>query len=238
MKTLKALGGGLSVAALTLVSSIAHAELTGNIGIASEYVFRGLPSSGNGAAVSGGLDWSKDNIYAGTWLSNVGDQGTGNEVDVYVGMNAGNLDIGGIAYLFPGDPGLKGGVNRIVEAYAGYNSGIFSGYVWYGIDTYPETDDDYVYLEANLNAPLNDGIEVGFHLGYTIFVGDDYDDNGPRPTDDQVDLGVTASYGGLWMSVTSILDNDTSLGEYQRPRVNIGYTWNFDKLPMPSLRSM
>ena len=235
MKTLKTLGGGLSFAALTLVSSIAHAELTGNIGIASEYVFRGLPSSNNGAQVSGGLDWSSDNVYAGTWISNVGNNASGNEVDVYAGFNSGPIDIGAIAYAFPGDGRqafgcVPCGSPRLAEIYGGYNQGIFSGYVWYGLGSYFEAEDDYIYVEGNLSAPLNDGIEVGFHVGVWSGIGDDYDNN-----DEIVDLGFTGSYGGLWMSVTSILDNDDMQGEFQRPRVNIGYTWTFDKLPMPNI---
>ncbi len=228
--------GGLGVAAMALASSMAHAgegksfgTVSGNIDFASEYVFRGLPSSGNAAAVSGGLDWSYNSVYAGTWMSNVGNDTSGNEVDLYAGITAGDFDFGAIAYLYPASPTLR--ADKILELYAGYNKGMFSGYVYYGANSAGRSDDDYIYLDGNITAPLSDTIDVSFHAGYTIFHGKTYDAGNPNFTDDQFDLGFKVSHAsGLWVGATSVLESDTNAGANERPRVNIGYSMSFDDL--------
>ena len=45
---------------------------TGNFGIASQYIFRGLSQTNGKPAIQGGLDYSHaSGFYAGTWLSNI-----------------------------------------------------------------------------------------------------------------------------------------------------------------------
>ncbi len=230
---------------MALASSMAHAgegksfgTVSGNIDFASEYVFRGLPSSGNAAAVSGGLDWSYNNLYAGTWLSTasaeyVTDSGEvvdqGNEVDLYGGITVGDLDFGAIAYLYPASPVVR--TTKLLELYAGYNKGMFSGYVYYGVASAGRSDDDYIYLDGNITAPLSDTIDLGFHLGYTIFHGKTFDQGNPNYSDDQVDVGFKVNHAsGFWLGATSILENNSNSGLNERPRVNIGYSMTFDDL--------
>lgn len=46
--------------------------LTGNIGIFSQYVFRGVSQTDEKPAVQGGFDWThKNGFYLGTWGSNI-----------------------------------------------------------------------------------------------------------------------------------------------------------------------
>lgn len=222
---------------MALASSMAHAEegksfgtVSGNIDFASEYVFRGEPSSGNAAAVSGGLDWSYDSVYAGTWMSNVGDDASGNEVDLYAGITAGDFDFGAIAYLFPAALDFR--ESKALELYAGYNKGMISGYIYYGVNSAGRSDDDYIYLDGNITAPLSDTIDVSFHAGYKIFHGKTYDaSNIEGFTDDQFDLGFKVSHAsGFWVGATSVLESDTNAGANERPRVNIGYSMSFDDL--------
>ena len=46
-----------------------------NIGLFSDYLFRGISQTSGGAAIQGGFDYSYDagpvNLYAGTWASNI-----------------------------------------------------------------------------------------------------------------------------------------------------------------------
>lgn len=234
MKTMMSLGGSLSVAALALASSLAHAgNIDANLGVASEYVFRGVSQTNGNAAVSGGLDWSQDMYYAGTWLSSV-DDGTGNagtEVDIYGGVNVGNFDLGAIAYIFPADTEVRN--SKVLELYAGTTYGPFTGYAFYGIDSYESTKDDYLYLNGEVSVPVQEGAELALGLGYWIGVGDDYDN-----VDEQVDLALTLKVGGFWAGVTTILENDSNAGAQRRPRVNVGYTWNFDGVLDLKFRSM
>ena len=66
----------------------AHAELSANIGVTSNYLWRGVTQTDDGAAIQGGIDWSHDSgFYLGTWASNI-DWGVGSsgvEVDFYGG---------------------------------------------------------------------------------------------------------------------------------------------------------
>lgn len=67
------LGAAVGVTALA-TAPVAQAGLTGNIGIFSKYVLRGITNDteNDGAAVQGGLDWSFDNgVFVGYWGSNL-----------------------------------------------------------------------------------------------------------------------------------------------------------------------
>lgn len=97
------------IGAGTLASSAAFAGATGNVGVFSEYVFRGIEASG-GAAVQGGLDYAFDaGPYVGTWVSNTGGPAStgGTEIDLYSGyafkLGDIGLDFGGIYYVFSED---------------------------------------------------------------------------------------------------------------------------------------
>src|SRR5450759_2873562 len=45
---------------------------TGNVGLVSQYIFRGLSQTNGSPALQGGLDYAHSSgFYAGTWLSNI-----------------------------------------------------------------------------------------------------------------------------------------------------------------------
>ena len=89
----------LLATALLAGAGVAQAELSANLGVQSNYYFRGITQTDDNAAVSGGIDYAHDSgFYLGTWLSNVDFGGKEDvEVDGYAGF--GN-DIGdtGISY--------------------------------------------------------------------------------------------------------------------------------------------
>ena len=82
-----------------LVGAAQEAELSGNVGWASEYFYRGIPQKASSA--SAGLDVAVSKVYLGTWAADVGD---GNEVDLYAGVGTEvddfSVSIGGTAYLY------------------------------------------------------------------------------------------------------------------------------------------
>jgi uncharacterized protein (TIGR02001 family) len=108
--------------------------LTGNFGIFSQYIFRGLTQTNGKPAAQGGFDFSHENgFYAGTWLSNIswlkegasnlapptvqGSYGGGGslEMDIYGGYKWNLpsdvvLDLGTLYYWYPGD------INPAVQA--------------------------------------------------------------------------------------------------------------------------
>ena len=99
--------------------------LTGNFGVFSQYIFRGLTQTGHKPAAQGGFDFAHESgFYAGTWMSNVswlkenastaaavgGTYGEGGslEMDFYGGYkwNLPNdfvIDIGTLYYYYPGN---------------------------------------------------------------------------------------------------------------------------------------
>ena len=92
--------------------------LTGNVGIYSQYIFRGLAQTDGDPALQGGFDYSHSSgLYAGVWMSNVSwlrDFGAYNgggslEMDFYGGFKGAfgssdfGYDVGLLQYYYPGD---------------------------------------------------------------------------------------------------------------------------------------
>ncbi|WP_317932415.1 TorF family putative porin [Halioxenophilus sp. WMMB6] len=82
-----------SAVAAAAISATAQAEISTNIAVASDYVWRGVTQTGYGAAVSGGIDYSNESgFFAGTWLSNTAFGS--NEMDLYLGFGGEAGDFG------------------------------------------------------------------------------------------------------------------------------------------------
>jgi uncharacterized protein (TIGR02001 family) len=85
-------------------------EVTPSVAITSDYVFRGVSQTLEDPAIQGALDVTSGGLYGGAWASNVdfGDGETDAELDLYAGVRpefAGvALDLGAVAYLYPGQP--------------------------------------------------------------------------------------------------------------------------------------
>ena len=93
--------------------------LSGNLGIFSDYRFRGVSQTNKLPAIQGGVDLAlKNGLYLGNWNSNVDStmyNGASIEMDFYGGYKATfgdfGLDVGGIYYYYPGtgaNPALIG----------------------------------------------------------------------------------------------------------------------------------
>ena len=74
----------LAATAALAVTSVAHAadgpSLSANVGVASDYVFRGVSQTNGDPEIFGGLDLTAGQAYAGVWLSNV-DFGDGTRIE-------------------------------------------------------------------------------------------------------------------------------------------------------------
>ena len=147
------IGAVVLVAALVtpLVGVAQEAELSANIGVVSEYFYRGLVQKGvggttEGASASAGLDLTVSKVYLGTWAADVGD---GNEVDVYAGIgtevNDFSVSVGGTGYFYTGgfdDTYLEANLN------AGY--GPVSAEFSYGRYKAAAGDQDYWFLAGTV----------------------------------------------------------------------------------------
>ncbi|WP_140985316.1 TorF family putative porin [Asticcacaulis tiandongensis] len=143
----------------------ASAEVSYNVALTSDYVFRGISQSDENVALQGGIDWNKDLFYAGAWASTV-DFGTDAdyEVDLYAGIKptAGNFsfDFGVIYYAYPQEDDLNA---TELKAAVSYPMGAGS----VGAAYYTNTDDtfDTYYAEINGAYPINDKFAVSGAFG-------------------------------------------------------------------------
>jgi uncharacterized protein (TIGR02001 family) len=99
------------VAMALLTATAAQAQVTGNLGLTSDYRFRGISQSQNAPAVQGGIDYNhKSGFYVGNWNSSVSSDlytnGSGVESDLYAGFKKEiykgmTLDVGSYNYFYP-----------------------------------------------------------------------------------------------------------------------------------------
>lgn len=90
-------------------------EASANVGAVSNYMWRGVSQTRNGAAVQGGLDLTHSSgFYAGTWMSNVDFKlvpGAHSEQDIYggYGFTAGDFafDLKYTKYMYDNASGLN-----------------------------------------------------------------------------------------------------------------------------------
>ncbi len=170
-------------------------SLSANVGMTSDYVFRGVSQTGGDPAIQGGLDYSHSSgFYLGTWGSNVGwiedfqHYASGNvEIDVYGGYRGGvgddiSYDVGAIQYLYPGTKaGATTGDTTELYASVGWKwfTAKYSYYVSDEVFGFANADgSDYLDISASL--PIGEtGLTAGAHWGTFSFdnnKGQDYDD--------------------------------------------------------------
>ncbi len=91
------------VTASAASSQYVYAGASANVGLVSDYFFRGV-DQGTSASGSAGLDYENSGFYVGTWAIDVGD---GLEVDGYFGYGVDigpvNLGVGFTGYYYTGD---------------------------------------------------------------------------------------------------------------------------------------
>jgi uncharacterized protein (TIGR02001 family) len=102
----------LAIVALALITATAaQAQVTGNLGLTSDYRFRGVSQTQNAPAVQGGVDYAHSSgFYVGNWNSSVSSDlytnGSGVESDLYAGfkkeiLKGLTLDVGSYNYFYP-----------------------------------------------------------------------------------------------------------------------------------------
>lgn len=216
MKRLTQLAAGLALASGAMVASTsASAEVSYNIGFASEYYYRGiLQKSSSGSA---GIDYESNGFYVGSWAADVGD---GLEVDGYFGYG---FDLGGglsasvgyTGYFYTGEFD-----DTYQEINLGLGFGMFSlGYSvgeWDGFGS----KEDYDFLELTIAG------ESGLY-GTVGSFGKDFDGEylelGYGMTVSDIDLGIAAIFSSEELS-----DQLSSGGNPTTSEAlvfSIGYSW-------------
>ena len=229
----------LLASALLASSSLAQAvDLSANLGVQSNYLFRGVTQTDDKAAVSGGLDLTTDSpFYLGAWMSNVdfgGDESV--EVDLYggigddIGDTGFSYDLSGWYYWYPGD-----GDDDLDYAEVSGSLGwkILTGSISYTV--YSETngdhafDNDDLYYNLNIDFPWDfQGFTASANIGYY-----DFDDDGNCMECDfnYTNWGISVTkdagdFGSLSMNYEQVSDeNDVSSKD--DPQFWIGWARGF-----------
>ena len=216
-----------ALAAAAALPGLASAQATsphtvaGNMGIFSDYRFRGISQTFVQPAIQGGIDYSHSSgFYLGNWNSNV----SGNsfvdgtiEMDLYGGYKFGagpvTLDVGLLQYLYPGAE--AGGVKYdTLEAYVGVS------WKWFTLK-YSTTIDDYFGL-ANSDGSgyldLSASYEIAPKLTLVGHVGQQKVKNFDAL--DYVDYKIGLSYDlNGWLLGATYIDTDVNDATYTFPNV-------------------
>jgi uncharacterized protein (TIGR02001 family) len=205
-----------------------------NIGLYSQYIFRGLAQTGEEPALQGGVDYAHSSgFYVGAWASNISwleDDGlyenSSLELDIYAGYAAEigdtgiGYDIGLLQYIYPGSRNSGTGTKsaETTELYAALSYGWVTGKISYGLtDIFGfKNTDGSVYYELNADIPLPwYGLMLGGHVGHQAFAGSG---NGSLDyTDYKISLSKAWDNGvelGAFYSATDASKGDSSAAGY------------------------
>lgn len=164
----------------------AQAQVTGNLGLTSDYRFRGISQSQNAPAVQGGVDYvnAPTGLYVGNWNSSVSSQvytnGSGVESDLYAGWKKDvykglTIDVGSYNYFYPRANNLATGKEFTTnEVYVGlgYDAKEFGAYTakynralsnYFGVDNSVGTQ----YTQLDAAVPVVDKVSFVAHAGRT-----------------------------------------------------------------------
>jgi uncharacterized protein (TIGR02001 family) len=206
MKRMTQLAAGLTLVSSAFIASTAAAEVSYNIGWASEYYYRGiLQKESSGSA---GIDYEESGFYAGAWTADVGD---GLEVDGYFGYgietdSGFTASLGFTGYYYTGEfddtyeevnLNLGYGIASLEYSVGEYEN--FSG---------PTLDYDFIALTLDLGA--------GFYGTFGSF-GDDFDGEyleiGYGITISDIDIGVAAIFNSDELSDQTSSSGNPTEGE-------------------------
>jgi len=233
------------MAAATAEPTSPH-TFTYNIGLYSQYIFRGLTQTGKEPALQGGVDYSHSSgFYLGVWGSNVSwlrEVGLKNdsslEVDVYggykntIGDTGFTYDIGALQYFYPGNAPSKSALNaagqqdaNTTELYGALGwkwlTAKYSHVVSGGAFGVPDGRNTY-YAELNGAFPIAEtGYSIIAHVGRQEFDGSTTafapDDNDKLYSYTDYKIGATKSW-----------DNGVNVGGYYTTTTSkdAGYTNN------------
>jgi uncharacterized protein (TIGR02001 family) len=159
--------------------SVAQAEVTGNLGLTSDYRFRGVSQTQNAPAVQGGIDYNhKSGFYVGNWNSSVSSDlytnGSGVESDLYAGFKSKflgfDLDVGSMNYFYPRATNNTSTNFDTNELYVAVGKGPLTAKVSNSLSNYFGTANskNSQYYQADIAQPLGKSkISLLAHIGRT-----------------------------------------------------------------------
>jgi uncharacterized protein (TIGR02001 family) len=204
--------------------------LTANVGLFSQYIYRGLTQTNEKAALQGGFDYAHSSgLYAGVWGSNVSwisdiaptaGLSASLEVDTYFGYKNSfaedfSYDVGFLRYNYPGTY-PNGFVKPDTDEIYGQ-----LGYKWltakysYSLgDTFGVANARGTgYLDLSANFEVADKLTLGLHVGQQKFSGDTNgvsNDSVYTYTDNKISL--TKDFNGYLVSAFYTTTNAKDVG--------------------------
>lgn len=223
-----ALGSTLCVPALAQAQAASPHSFSANVGLYSEYIFRGTAQTAGEPALQGGFDYAHSSgFYAGTWASNISwleDFGaytrSSLEWDFYGGFG-GNIgksdftfDVGTIYYYYPGNENPGAANADSWEIYGGLGWKFLSLKYSYALKNYfgakpggRDTDGTW-YLDFGVDYPVgSSGFSLIAHYGIL-----DVKNDGSR--DNAEEVGYNDWKIGAKYVVPSGMLKDLELGAY------------------------
>lgn len=149
--------------------AFAASELTGNIGVTSNYIWRGVTQTNDEAAIQGGIDYTAaSNLYAGIWTSSLGGNNS-YELDLYAGYRAKLenflFDVGVILYQYP----IKGSGNDFTEIYGKLDFDMFSAQAAFTINKDNTAQDNDLYLSVGADIEVRQQLYLSLLFGMYEF---------------------------------------------------------------------
>jgi uncharacterized protein (TIGR02001 family) len=197
--------------------------LSGNVGLYSQYVFRGLAQTDRDPALQGGFDYGHSSgFYVGTWASNISwlrdaapssySSGGSLEMDFYggfkgdIGKSGLSYDAGLLYYYYPGSIAAGSVKADTLELYTGLGWKWLSAKFSYGLNkkTFGVIDSRGTwYLDLGAAVPLgNSGVTLDLHYGKQKY-------RGAGGTNDTL-----FSYNDWKVGVSYALPQDFTIGAY------------------------
>ncbi len=164
---------------------------TSNVGLVTNYIFRGVSQTGGKPTLQGGFDYTPaSGLYAGVWGSGISwisdggaATGAGTEIDTYFGFRNTfatdfNYDVGFLRYNYPG--------NYVAGATTADTNEIYGliGYKWISVKYSDSLGDTFgipnasgtSYIDVSASYALGDsGYTLGAHYGKQTYKGSSAD---------------------------------------------------------------
>ncbi len=174
-------------------------EVSANLGVTSNYIWRGVTQSDKNISLSAGADYSSTSgMYAGIWAASVDfNDDTRFEYDVYGGFQTSfsnvDMDIGYIYYGYQGGNDLAFSEAYIKATYENFSFAISTLF-----DSEAGGDfADASYIEAAYSFALAYDISLGLHAGHY-----DFDQGG-----NYQDFNISLTKGDFSLMVSKVTGN-------------------------------
>ena len=226
----------VAISSATLFASApSFAELSANVSVTNNYIWRGLTQTTNDAAVQGGIDYADESgFYAGTWVSNVNygaDDIYSYEHDLYFGFsgeaNGFSYDVGYLYYNYDSQAEFDFGEVYGTVGYEGFSASL---YLLANTEADEGEGQDFgfgqaTYLSLDYAMPVASGAELGLHVGY--HQGDFAEAFNGVP-DGYADWAVSIAKDGFSFAITGTDLDDTGPDAFDNDSIKFVVAYGVD----------